>query len=457
MKSLNSPPNSARSANPAQSTNPARSANPERIPFTSPGLSCAKRAYPGFERQTSSLQNAYKFKNPVALLAALSASLLLTFGCAQTETEPTEDTAKHQDPLIKTLETKVLPLISDHKVAGVGIALIDEDEVAWTGYFGQRTAEKGIDAQTMFNTGSVAKTVTAETVLRLVEDGRLSLDEPIADHWSEPDLVDDDRYGLLTPRIILSHRTGLLNWSYAYPDGKLAFVAEPGEKLTYSGVGYEMLVNFVQTKLGEDFETLARQYVYEPMDLVQISLSRQDWIDPFITDPMDSEGVYHKPYTYPGIAWVKPKGYLDGADDLYVSINDYAKFMIQSMAAKGLSPELASERVQVISDARNEHGWTCSLPVEQCPDPYGYGLGWTVFQFKDETGNRTFIQHGGTDFGEHAMAYYIPESRSGVVIFVNGGNGPALVLDLLDLLEENHPLSRHFRALYNKLKSGEST
>lgn len=378
-------------------------------------------------------------------------SLFFLFGCARDVVEPVGEArdASSTARVASKLGADIPRLISKHDVAGVGIALIRNGEVVWSGSFGERSAGKPVTAQTMFNTASVAKTVTAETVLRLVEAGLISLDEPIADHWSAPDLVDDPRYQLLTPRILLSHQSGLLNWSYAYEDGKLAFVFDPGERFTYSGAGYEMLVNFVEAKLDEDFESLARTYVYQPLGLQNVSLSRQDWIDAHITHPMDSEGMYHKPYTYPNSGWVKPVSYLDGADDLYVTVEDYARFLIGVMNGDGLSDALQAERFQVISDATDVPSWACVLePASLCPDPHGYGLGWTVFGYED----RTYIQHGGTDFGEHAMVYFVPETRKGVVIFVNGGNGTFVALDILDLLEDSHPIAAHYRALIAEMR-----
>lgn len=377
---------------------------------------------------------------------------LLLAGCAPETAGPT--TAPAAGPTgavrIARLEAQVPGLIAKHRVAGVGIALIEEGQVVWSGSFGERAPGEPVTAETMFNTASVAKTVTAETVLRLVQGGRISLDEPISQHWTDDDLADDPRYQSLTPRILLSHRSGLLNWPFAYEDGKLAFVSEPGERLTYSGAGYEMLAHFVEAKLGEDFETLARTAVFEPMGLRGISLSRREWIDPFIPRPMDGEGVYHPPYTYPGSGWVKPIGYWDGADDLYVTVADYATFLLGVMSGDGVGEELAAERFHVVSDASGIPGWACVVkPAARCPERHGYGLGWAVFEYAD----RTFIQHGGTDFGEHAMVYFVPETRQGVVIFVNGGNGTFVALDILDLLEERHPLAEHFRSILADLQT----
>lgn len=352
--------------------------------------------------------------------------------------------------VVSKLEAEIPLLISRHRVAGVGMALIEDGKLVWAGSFGERAPGHPVTERTMFNTASLAKTITAETVLRLVQENLVSLDEPIAAHWSEPDLVDDPRYGMLTPRLILSHRSGLLNWPHAYDDGKLAFVTEPGERLSYSGAAYEMLVNFIEAKLGEDFEALARSQLYAPLQLESISLSRQHWIDSRITHPMDVNGNWHEPYTYPGIKWVKPMGYLDGADDLYVSVRDYARFLIGVMDGVGLEPALAAERFRVVSDASAAQGWACVVePVERCPDPYGYGLGWTIFGYKD----RTFVQHGGADFGEHAMAYLIPETGQAVVNFVNGGNGSLVALDILELIEERHPLAEYFRARIARAQS----
>ncbi len=133
-------------------------------------------------------------------------------------TQPASD-----DPAL--LDTAVPELLKKHRVAGAGIGIIRAGELTWTGYYGLQRPGVPVTRETMFNTASMAKTVTAETILRLVSKGAISLDEPIAAHYAHPELADDPRYRLLTPRLILSHQAGLLNWSYDYPDGKLAFIA----------------------------------------------------------------------------------------------------------------------------------------------------------------------------------------------------------------------------------------
>ena len=102
----------------------------------------------------------------------------------------------------------------DYNLTTVGAARIVEGEVAWTAYAGE--VRPGIPASdsTLFNVGSIAKTIVAETVLRLVNQGAVELDSPLHEHWVDPDLADDPRHKELTPAMVLTHTTGLPNWRF---------------------------------------------------------------------------------------------------------------------------------------------------------------------------------------------------------------------------------------------------
>ena len=86
------------------------------------------------------------------------------------------------------------PLLKEQKAAGVGIAVIRDGQVIWTGYYGEQAPGIPVSEKTAFNTASVAKTITAETLLALAAKGKIDLDEPIARYVSSPDLQPDPRY-----------------------------------------------------------------------------------------------------------------------------------------------------------------------------------------------------------------------------------------------------------------------
>jgi CubicO group peptidase (beta-lactamase class C family) len=87
----------------------------------------------------------------------------------------------------------------------------------------------------------MTKPITTLVTLKLIEQGKWSLDEPISNYYTDPDVADDPRSKRLTTRHILSHQTGFPNWRGKNPGGKLVFEFSPGTKYQYSGEGFEYL------------------------------------------------------------------------------------------------------------------------------------------------------------------------------------------------------------------------
>ncbi len=128
-------------------------------------------------------------------------------------------------------------IVRAEKIGGIGIAVVRDGRLIWSGHYGEQAPGVPIGADTAFNTASIAKTVTAETLLALAAAHRIDLDEPIGGYVRSPGLDGDPRYKLLTTRILLAHRSGLRNWADDYPDGKLAFDWEPGRAIAIRAPG----------------------------------------------------------------------------------------------------------------------------------------------------------------------------------------------------------------------------
>ncbi|HRO03502.1 MAG TPA: serine hydrolase domain-containing protein, partial [Terricaulis sp.] len=126
---------------------------------------------------------------------------------------------------------------------------------------------------------------------------------------------------------------------------------------------------------------------------------------------------------------------MNAADDLYTTVGDYARFMLSVMNGEGVSPGIAAQRYVYPAELR-EGG--CGegegrLAMEACPDGVGMGLGWMVFRYGDET----LIMHTGSDDGEQAIAFFVPERRLGVVIFTNSAHGSRLYPEIVAQLYPN--------------------
>ncbi|MDG5747207.1 serine hydrolase [Qipengyuania sp. XHP0207] len=379
------------------------------------------------------------------LLAVLAASLA---GCTTVD-----DTAFETEPQLSgpppRVEMAAQSVLSRPNISAIGMARIVDGRLAWTGYWGEQTDGIPVGPYTAFNVASVAKTILAETTLRLADRTELDLDDPISEYYIHPDLGRDGRYAKLTPRILLSHQAALLNWPYAYDDGKLAFVGEPGSgEIHYSGAGFTILMRYLEERFGRKYPALVEDYLFGPLQISGIAVSREPWLEGRVPQPVDKEGREYAPFTNDSSGALIAPGEYNPADNLYATVPSYAKYLIRLIEGSDLSPELRQERQQLLSRSDTVLGYVCVARQEDCPDPLGFGLGWTLFGEPD----RMIINHSGNDFAEHAQVYFSPDSREGLVIFMVGGEAFEQGLELIEATDPNLLMARHYRALFDSMK-----
>ena len=274
---------------------------------------------------------------PVSRLASILAMAALLGGCVS-RGESGHRTASFDPTRINEL---LPPLLKEQKAAGVGVAVIRDGQVIWTGYYGEQAPGIPVSGKTVFNTASVAKTLTAETLLALSAKGKIDLDEPIARYVSSPDLQSDPRYGLLTPRLLMSHRAGLRNWGYEYANGRLAFDFDPGTRFSYSGAGVELAARYAKAKTGKDLQTLAFEYVLSPLGIQEVSMGHiPAWAKDRLAVPMDSAGVFR---SVAELDASLANDHANGAaDDLVVTVPRTRRCSRRSSRTTGFLPGSAS-------------------------------------------------------------------------------------------------------------------
>ncbi|MEM7660813.1 MAG: serine hydrolase domain-containing protein [Pseudomonadota bacterium] len=347
------------------------------------------------------------------------------------------------------MSERVPDALAEHKVAGVGIAVIEDAEIAWTGYFGEQGPGVPASKSTVFNTASVAKTLTAETLITLASKDLIDLDAPIHALVGNDDLEDDPRFKKLTPRLNMSHRAGLLNWPHAYDDGVAAFVAEPGEGFFYSGMAVELAAEYAEIKLGNDFEALAFEHVLDPAGITDMSMGRRKpWMRDRLAVPMDSDGRYSEGRGIRRWLSFRPgASEWNAADDLMTTVDAYAQLIVFLMSETSTSGEVQDLRTNILTSLADHEVWGCTLEVPySCAEEYGHSIGWMVYKYDDHT----VIKHGGNDAGENALVLYSPETRNGAVILANGGNGVFVTTEILGLIGHEPDMAAYYRALVKK-------
>ena len=139
------------------------------------------------------------------------------------------------------LTERIPELMARAHIPGVSVRWVEDGQLAWSGAFGRRLRDSGepVDADTVFQAASLSKPVFAYVVLKLVEQGVLTLDQPLTSYLPDLDASDGSLSEQVTARQVLCHTTGWPNWR---PLGQpLRREAAPGMRFGYSGEGYVYL------------------------------------------------------------------------------------------------------------------------------------------------------------------------------------------------------------------------
>src|SRR5437868_7849059 len=180
-------------------------------------------------------------------------------------------------PTPADLEARVNELMRLGEVPGVSLALIEIGKIAWSHGFGVKNAQtkQAVDQNTVFEAASLTKATVAYAALKLVDQGKLDLDVPLAKYLPAP-YVEDERAAAITARNVLSHTTGFPNWR---PDGKPLVTFFPaGERFSYSGEGFVYLGLVMERITGKLLQTIVKEQTFDPLNMKDSSLV---WEEPF--------------------------------------------------------------------------------------------------------------------------------------------------------------------------------
>ena len=277
-----------------------------------------------------------------------------------------------------------------------------------------------VDENTLFEAGSVSKTVFAYAVMKLCEKGVLSLDTPLTQYVSERWITDDPRFEQITARHVLSHQSGLQNWRSAEDPLRIHF--DPGTSFQYSGEGYSFLQLVVAHLTGRvstdscetlfdglsvcatEIDSYLKTSLLRPLGM---ATSGYVWEagSPLVADGHDRDGA---PTGRSGTTPILAARY-GAAGNLSTSAAEYARFLIEILDPK------PSDEFRLTTASRAE----MLRPQVKVDDASSWALGWQVLH-RDKG---DLLSHGGDNPGYKAFVLASAERKSGYVILTNGDNG----------------------------------
>jgi CubicO group peptidase (beta-lactamase class C family) len=369
--------------------------------------------------------------------------LVMLLGSCATTSRSSVETARGLRPPTPAVEQELQNVLDKHRIVTAGLGILVDGKLAWALYHGDASPGVPANATTRFNVASITKTVTAETAFRLVDAGELDLDEPLAAYWVDPDIAGDPRLQSLTARTVLTHTTGFPNWRFFRSDGKLAFARAPGEAYGYSGEGFEYLARAISNKLQRPFPQVVQELVFEPAGMQHAVMEiRRDGLRD-VAIPIDDEGAAHRIWCRPN-GWCREEGSYSAADDMLVTVPDYARFLAMVARDESGSGGTPFARGSVLVDTGDDAVVDCedSTTID-CPRAQGYGLGFQIIEYDA----MRILGHGGNDWAEVALGYIRLPIRDGLIVFLNAPNrrGLEAMPELVELLDPASPFPGQYR------------
>lgn len=159
---------------------------------------------------------------------------------------------------------------------GAVLVAKDGEPILARGYGLADESLRPIDADTLFDLGSLSKQFTAAAVLKLHAQGRLNIDAPVAEAFPTLAAKFGPRGGIITLRHLLNHTSGMsdqraiqpLDFAERDEAVRLAVVSgpdsPPGEQFQYCNAGYIVLAAAVEHATGERFEDYCRENLFRP-------------------------------------------------------------------------------------------------------------------------------------------------------------------------------------------------
>jgi len=189
--------------------------------------------------------------------------------------------------IVRDLESYIPRRLHEANIPGLSIVLIRGYQISWQRGFGVRNRYTGepVTPQTVMQVGSISKAVGAYGALKLADHGVIALDTPLDDYLERPWLDDPEGRRKITMRLVLTHTSGLSN---DVRSGNRDLLFPPGERYSYSGMGFLYLQEVIETVQGQTVNAIMEDEIFEPLKMSSASF------DPEF-EPADDVAAGHLP------------------------------------------------------------------------------------------------------------------------------------------------------------------
>ncbi len=386
------------------------------------------------------MNSKYKFGKRIhKLVTTVLCSVIFFSSVAQSYKAPVFSDANRSAKVATTyakLDSLFKKYAAEKNSPSISYGLVVDNRLAHTFYSGTINMEKNIPASAVsdYHIASMTKSITAMAILKLRDEGKLSLDDPIEKYIPEAKgikTVTTDA-PLITIRHLLTHQAGFpednpwgdrqLSRSDAwldslYADG-ISFSTTPGTAYEYSNLGFSTLGLIIKKVSGKPYQEYITENIFKPLKMNQTYWDYEDVPanqlvigyrfenGKFVAQPLLHSGAF---------------GAMGG---LITTIEDFSKYMIFHLSAWPPRDGADNGPIRRSSVREMHHAWNFSrmwtgeknAKGKDCDiiDSYGYGL----HQYLNCEGLKIITHSGGLP-GFGSQWRILPDYGIGIVVFGN--------------------------------------
>lgn len=337
----------------------------------------------------------YKIERHGSIAVGLLLLLLVTAPC------------RAQDDLVAKVDEFVNLEMSRQRIPGLSLAVVRGGRPALIKGYGLANVEHEVPVkpETVFQSGSVGKQFTAAAVMMLVEEGKINLDDKISKYFADA----PESWRDITVRHLLTHTAGTTDYPRdfdfrrAYTEaelleraGAIPLAFRPGEKWSYSNLGYVVLGILIGKVTGKFYGEFLRERIFRPLGMTTARIITEADIV-----PNRAAGYRLVKGELKNQEWVSPVINTTADGSLYLTTLDLMKW------------DAALYTEKLLKRSSLDQMWTrVKLNDGRTQD---YGFGWQL----NDVGGHRLIEHGGSwqGFKSHIARY--PDDHFTVIVFAN--------------------------------------
>lgn len=328
------------------------------------------------------------------------------------------------------------------QIPGMAISIVKDGKMIWSGGLGVKEkcaecGEKQVDANTLFQIGSVSKSFTAAVMASLVDEGRVKWEDTVKNILPDFKMYDKWVESNLQVKDIMTHHSGLQgqlgtyipNMGYGREDiWNMLPLLKPKYSLRgsyeYNNITFIIASKIIEKLTGKSWEDNVRERIFKPLGMSSSrvigdefkaaqnvanphefvykkgrALSDTTWVDSVAVNPLyGDEQALH---------WLTVVG---PAGSISSTANDMAKYTLFH-----LNKGLANEKQVISKEQANYLRKGHTITSQDSSRITLYGHCW----FIEQNSRYRVIFHTGTTWGFTTLCAYFPEMDLGITILVN--------------------------------------